>query len=405
MIALIALVSSPVALANGQTTHVWISEAAKDELPEGDLRDFVTDEAVYNAIRNGTMFPDGGYATGHPYAEPAHWEPLQHAYLEWIRSNYEPPWTDEAKQHIGFLLGMGSHGLADQSFDALYIERGRQEDATADWSESFDEATDVVWASRTGKAEIPPDFVPAEALIPLYESVHGIEVSADDLEDGQTLLRVALWAVGEAGSDPEVTADYAAEFPWMCSHLEAPEVFGTPPDEALVVARYWEVVWHRLHEGSAPETPVIATFPEDGSYDHPTGLAQIEARASVVFARGLDKAALSADSFAWEGPQGPVPFRIDLFYGQDSHVVHLIPDEALADGEHTVTVSPGVKAWDGEVLGGFAWSFSTQPPPLDDTVPIDAPEDDEAPSCGCAAQSGGPGLGWVVLALWFRRRR
>ena len=57
------------------------------------------------------MFPDVGYAVGDNYGEIAHWESFQAAYLEWIQDTYSRPWTTEAKQHIAFLMGLGSHGL------------------------------------------------------------------------------------------------------------------------------------------------------------------------------------------------------------------------------------------------------------------------------------------------------
>ena len=99
------------------------------ELPSSSLHSLVSDPAYEPMLIHGTMFPDGGYPLDHPYGEAAHWEPFQMAYLEWIQTHYSEPWSAEAKSHIAFWLGMASHGMADQVFDAFYLDRSRHEDA------------------------------------------------------------------------------------------------------------------------------------------------------------------------------------------------------------------------------------------------------------------------------------
>ena len=117
------------ALANGQTTHMWISHEALEVLPEGDLKSFLEKPEHVAALENGTMFPDGGYAVGHPYGETAHWEPFQGLYRDWILDNFDGPLDPQAGEYVAFYLGMASHGMADQVFDALYMERSKQKDA------------------------------------------------------------------------------------------------------------------------------------------------------------------------------------------------------------------------------------------------------------------------------------
>ena len=89
------------ALANGQTSHVWITEQAVPLVTDPELAELLTRDDLRVALVSGTMFPDGGYAVDHPYGEEAHWEPFQTAYLEWIRDTYGgPPWSDDAARHI-----------------------------------------------------------------------------------------------------------------------------------------------------------------------------------------------------------------------------------------------------------------------------------------------------------------
>ena len=111
----------PAALANGQTTHIWITEAALSALPDGELKELLARPELRDPLINGAMFPDGGYAVGDDYGELAHWEPFQQSYLQWIRDTYAAPYTEgEAADHVAFFMGMASHGMADEVFDSLF---------------------------------------------------------------------------------------------------------------------------------------------------------------------------------------------------------------------------------------------------------------------------------------------
>ena len=142
MLLLLLPLLAPPASANGQTTHCWITGQAIGLLPSGDLARLMSDPDMELYWRNGSMFPDGGYANGDGYAELAHWEPFQMAYLGWIAETYEPPYEGDAARHVAFLMGLASHGMADQTFDAMYMSRAWHYDAESDWSNSMDEATD-----------------------------------------------------------------------------------------------------------------------------------------------------------------------------------------------------------------------------------------------------------------------
>ena len=141
-----------LAHANGLTSHVTISEWAAGQLPAGELADILGDPNLWPYLQNGTQFPDGGYPLGEAYSETAHWEPFQDRYLAWIADTYAGDFTStEARQHVAFLFGMQSHGMGDQVFDSLYMQRAYQFDAESDWgATSMDEATDVALSAATG---------------------------------------------------------------------------------------------------------------------------------------------------------------------------------------------------------------------------------------------------------------
>lgn len=395
---LLALVAP--ALANGQTSHLWITEAALDKLPEGELRDLLTREDLRPWLRNGTMFPDGGYAVGDDYGEMAHWEPFQDLYLDWIRDAYAPPWSDEASQHIAFLMGLASHGMADQVYDALYLEEGKIEDSASEWDRySADEAADVVFSSQTGPQEVPDDVVPYTLLAELFASA-GHEVSVETIEQGQSLLRVAVTLVGEMGQHASAIDMYSQRFPWVTGHQQDPLEQGNPPDEATVVALYWQVLWERLHGEDWMADPVIATFPASDAEGLALDAADYDARPAMVFARGAAEGSFDDSLLDVQGPDGAVPVGSDLYYGTSSHVVLIVPEQDwAADARYTATVSPGVSFRDDTTLAEpWSWTFRAgDPQPPEDTgQPADSAADGGG-GCGCASAPGS-GLGGLLLA-------
>ena len=399
------------ALANGQSTHIWITLHALEHLPEGELKDLLTDPALEPILINGAMFPDGGYPLGDDYAEIAHWEPFQNRYRDWIRTQYGAPWTDEGEQHVAFLMGMASHGMADQTFDALFYERGLQHDHASDFgTNSFDTSTDVVWMSMVGPMEYPQDWVPYDTFVQLYAEV-GHSVSADTLATGQNLLRVAVLWVGNTSQIPDEVDRYAAQFPWMNSHLDDPEVSGNPPCEGRVLAEYWQSVWRRLNGDMAFDPEIIATFPE-GGYGLDTDPAKVESRISLVFSQAMRRDSLADDKVVVTDPSGSViPTTNWLYYGDNSHVLHLASAGGwAADTAYTVTVGPGLMSIDGNTTSGEArFTVSTEAPPPSETdtgsaADSGAAEDDGVLwGGGCGSRAGL--LGFGMLPLLARRRR
>ena len=384
------LIFSSWALANGLTTHSWITTEAISLLPNGDLKDLLADPSLERYWRNGTIFPDGGYPQGDNYGEMAHWEPFQMAYLDWIKTHYQPPWTDEASQHIAFLLGMNSHGMADQSFDSMYMSRAWVYDASADWSLSMDTATDVIFSSLTGPQTVPDAWIPDSAFIPIFES-QGHIVDLNTLENGQDLVRTAVTWVGTAGQTDELVDLYTPQFPWANSNLLSETISGAPPVEAQIVAEYWQVIWDRLHQEGIPNR-LIRAFPSENDYAHPLSAADIESRISLVFAKGLDTNAIDDGAFSIQHSDGSFhPISFDVFYGMNSHIVHLLPIEDFqADSDYTILIAAGLPFIDGSELSSPIESpFTTRLPP--------EPEADPKDSDGRGCQS----LPKELLSLWI----
>jgi MYXO-CTERM domain-containing protein len=400
---------SGAARANGLSTHVWITRTARAHVVDPDLSNLVNDPLLNDPLISGTIFPDGGYAVGHSYGEAAHWEPFQHRYLRWIRDQYSPPWSAEARRHIAFLLGLSSHGMADQYFDSLYLVRAGVQDADSDWeNNSVDEATDVLFVSKVGKQPVPQWSLPVDALQPMLREA-GVQVDKETIERGHSLAGFAIAVVGMLAEDPDGPAGYVEQFPWATTHLQDEAVAGIPSAEAQVVARYWERIWDRLHGRLSPTDVVLDTVPADGSRAHAIDHDAVDSRVTFVFVRRLLTSDVSLDNFSIVSADGaPVTFEPSLFYRDQSHVVHLVLAEDLApETDYTVTVRAGLKFAEGEVLADdYSLSFSTRVPPEPQSGNVN-------PGCNCSSPRppGAPGLlevlGCVAFLLFVsvRRRR
>lgn len=388
------------ALANGLTSHVTISEYAIEHVPDGELEAIVGDPDLWLQLQNGTQFPDGGYPLGEAYAETAHWEPFQDRYLDWIRATYDEDYSStEARQHVAFLMGLASHGMGDQVFDSLYMQRAYVYDAESDWENtSMDTATDVGLAAQTGGQDTVDAWADWATMVSLMADA-GVDVDADTLQQGQALTQIAITFGRTAGADPEQQAIYEAQFPWAYAHILDDEVHGSPPWEAKAVAMYWQVRWARLLGEVADIEPLIYTFPPTGSYEHPTEADSVESRLTVVMSRGVMGDLLVADMFEVVDSAGTA-YAVSpwLFYGTSSHAIHLVPSaDWPADTDFTVTVKAGVPFIDGTYSERDAsFTFSTGP----------WPESEPPIGYGCGCQAGGGGA-WLGLAglLALRRRR
>jgi MYXO-CTERM domain-containing protein len=387
----------PAALANGQTTHMWISHEAVEQLPEGALRDLLEVPEHMAALENGTMFPDGGYAVDHPYGETAHWEPFQDLFRDWIIESFEGPLDPEAGKYVAFYLGLASHGMADQVFDALYMERSKQQDAEAGWAsgESLDTSSDIVWAWTTGP-QVPPSSWFPPVLVSLFEEA-GVEVEEDTLQAGQERLGMAIDLVGVLGEDEAGVQIHREYFPWGCGNMTNRMVPGGPHSEAEIVAAYWLALWAKL-EGEQPPLALISSFPKDGGMSHEVSAERVESRLSLIFNRSLLKSEAKTLGFALRSEDEVPVLEPWLFYRDDSHVLHLVPDSDWAENsDFILQVDAGLVATDGRVLDVDSnIAFSTRPF-----------VDPTASGCGCATTGAQHRrLPWALLflATLFRRR-
>jgi hypothetical protein len=387
-------------MANGNVSHIWVTLWARDNLPAGELRDLLEQEDVI--LRNGANFPDGGYAVNDGYGEIAHWEPFQTAYLDWIVENFEPPWTDEAVQHIVFLMGMASHGMCDQLYDCLYLHRGgRYDEGSPGSSIGMDGSTDVCLTAEAGPLDPPEFWVPDELMAELMVEEMGHAVDPSTIADGHALVAFSVYFVSEVSQDPAQVAEHADAYPWSCEHQMDLAVPGSPPVAAPVVAVYYQRLWDRLHGLDPRDEPLMVSYPAADQIGHPIDAAELESMVSFVASRGVGEETASVETVTVTDEEGlEHPAEVQLCYGNGSHVVNIKPVDGWADiGTHTVSID-GLEAWDGGGFAPFDFEFTT-------AVPWHEPPED----CSCSADRGRglPGGLFAAVALlsarWGWRRR
>lgn len=435
------------ALANGNHAHSFISLHALEHLPDGPLRDFLSDPLLQKALLNGTVFPDGGYAIGNGYGETAHWEPYQRELLAHLKAKHPQLENDPAaREKLAFLFGMFSHGMADQTYDALFMDAARVHDQKG-WKDelltSFDTATDVFWCHNHGPSPVPELWLPIDDIVAVY-AARGEPVDAEIVQNGQLLLNTVVLNYPKAtAQDPAKVSELKAMYPWGFEHLTDPHRPGSPLCEGKIVAAYWQSIWAELH-GAPPELRILASVPTAGA-SHPfVTKNDPEAKIAVIVSRGLSAKDLPADALVAKTADGQqLPTKQNLFYGNASHVLRLLPQaDWPTDRPVTLHLKAGLLSFDGVALAAeetLTVQFGQgnlqepgQPPPHSpfqlrpEPDPADAAQGTDAEQTsdvgpaqpktaskdsGCSAGSphasfGGPfALTCAWIALWLSRRK
>lgn len=360
----------PAALANGNYSHVWVATDSLQYLPPGGLRNLLNQPDLVEILRNGAMYPDGGYAVDDGYGETSHWEPFHLTYLQWIRGTYTQPWSREAAEHIAFLMGMATHGMTDQLYDGMYLQRHEHYDENRNNATPYgvDGSTDVCFAATQGPMEVPVSWVPADALAPLYQTLDGHQVDPDTIRLGHSLVAFAITHATTEAADPAIVADYMTIYPWACGNQDNLDAAGSPPTCGPAVANYWQVLWARLNGTEAFDQPLLGTFfTNRSSWNQVVDATNPESWVSFAMPHGLDPSSLGPESVVVTRKGGAVhPVKVNVFYRSNSHLVNVKPvGDWEADAEYTVTVGLPLSDWKGVPLAtSYTFTFGTLPPPI-----------------------------------------
>jgi MYXO-CTERM domain-containing protein len=351
-LALLAVIAWPgLARANGVTAHAHMTDLAIEELPPGELRDLMTDPAMRDAYRTGSVFPDSGYAAGDAYGEIAHWEAFTQSYLDWMATEHPPPYeTDDERRLVAFLLGQASHGMADQVFDSLFMSRALAFDGDVSSLDEDEEYWLVV--------EHEPGIAPLVIWAPYDDLPDVFAAEREGHRPETTTIEFGLRRIGGVLDllQASARAPYArtwSESPWAASSYYVESTPGSLPFIAPIIARYWQVLWERLHGTDSLERSVIGRFPDDGADNHEVDPRRPEARVMIVFGHGLDAMTLTRDNVVLETMDGvAVSANPRFVYGAPfANAVLVDPEETLAyDTTYRVTIGTRVQDIEGRAL-------------------------------------------------------
>jgi hypothetical protein len=428
------------ASANGAYTHIHISQLAREMLEPGPVRDLLSDPALELAYEAGSMFPDSGYAIGDDYGELAHWERFMSAYVAFLRARYAGDFSSSrAREHLAFMLGVGSHGMADQSYDTTLLQRSFEVDGPESEEAPVDQYADYFLVANEGVVFTVDAWAPYADLRAVIADA-GHEVDEATLTDGMNRMS----GITRVQSDPRIAGNAVwtawEHYPFLGTHLYNEEAIGSLPWLASLVARYWEVLWRRVHEqDDVDQDLVILTIPGDGAENFPIDRSETLAwaRIGIFFGYGVVRDD-TTPHISLRDPEGElVPSSFATPYnGQDRSLIFVEPDAPLAyDTVYTVEVDAGVSTISGETsTEPFLFSFRTRcaddrladcpplepalvtgpiperPRPRDAGPPVtpDAGGVDGGGGCAIGRARSAHALSFVAIALVFaalRRRR
>jgi len=463
MVAVTCSWTSVPARAHGIWAHIHVTGWAAENLPPGELRDFLSsDPEVFNALLFGAAFTDSGYwpqsgslaDKSRAYSEHTHWEPFIADFVAWIQDNDPPPWTSLAsKKRVAFLMGCAAHGLQDEVFDSLFLYQTQEHDGIG--QSEADPASDG-YMSNDGHIRFKPtEYIPMETLLELYAGLPE-GVTEDTIKDSVGIM--TLLYVND-GAGPEIAQtryeQYAGLTPWMAEHYLDPTIPGSLRAEILPTRMYLESLWKRLNGTFGVDDWVMAASPENPLRLLGHDASSPDSWVTVYFGVGTDIDALTTIWMA-DATGAPVEFELKgTRWGEKwTRLARLQPNVSLEPGAwYTVGVPGGVDLRDGTSIGAGESSFTLNfqvnclPGAEDDCPPLDfapgridgptifedppSPEPDPAPDAGpeltpeaapdagptptpptpgddggCGSTPDGP-AGWLlvfVVALALRRR-
>ena len=259
--------SIPDGRACGVNSHLWITDTAICQLPEGSvLRGFYENQRRLDLTRLGSSFPDTGYAVSHDYGEVAHWPPFIQAYVEDFHRRHgqvASEWSEEALDEVAFILGVTAHGFEDELFDTQFLRRVEQE---GDGGQDVIDPTIDFLLIYEGHTELfPPADFPRQGVTSALRS-SGVEVSEEEVELGVMRVRqVALGYTQSPTSLQSIVERNAPLIPWAAQHYLDQSMSGSLTHEPRMVAHLLEATYQRLTGEELGRQPVIAVDPDDAA--------------------------------------------------------------------------------------------------------------------------------------------
>jgi uncharacterized protein (TIGR03382 family) len=433
-VAALALLLPVQAHAHGLWGHIHVTGWAVENMPDDELRAFLLEPEVFNALLFGAAFTDTGYGGDTPesraYAEHTHWEPFIQDYIDWIRANDPPPWTSsESKRRVAFLMGCASHGLQDEVFDTLFLHQVNENDGGG--QDEADPGTDGFLALDGHLRFVPEEDIPMETVLALYEELPE-DITEEVIQDSVDLV-TNFYINGEFGLAvaEQLGEQYADQIPWTREHYLDADIPGSHRSEVYPTMAYQQAIWQRLHEGLPAGEATTYAWPEAPRRLLSGASATVGSSVTLVFGVGVRYEEGLVELFDADG--APVPAtQMNSRWGPEwTRMIRLAPDVDLTPGAwYTARMGEGIETIDGQISDApFELTFQVtcddatadacedlgDIPEADidgmdveedgDTADTGAPDDTEE-GCGCGGGDGAAAaIGALALAAGRRRRR
>ncbi|MCP4804634.1 MAG: zinc dependent phospholipase C family protein [Proteobacteria bacterium] len=413
--------TTPDANAHGIWGHVHVTGWAVENMPDDELRQFLLEPEVFNALLFGAVFTDTGYAIDDPaaraYSEHTHWEPFIEDYIEWMRVNDPPPWTTlESKKRVAFLMGCASHGMQDSIFDSLFLHQVELRDG-AGQSET-DPGTDGFLVLDDHIRFIPTEDIPFETVLELYEGLSA-DVTREVIDEAVGLTTdvyinddIGLTIAAGLGEQ------HADAMPWGREHYMDPEVPGSLRAEIFPTMRYQQAIWARLHDELDADDVTVFAFPEEPRRLRSGDPETVDSWVTLIFGAGVTYEGELVELLDDDGQVVPFTQANTRWGAGHTRLVRLLPDEPLtAGGWYTARLAPGAELIDGRTTTEpyeltFQVACDDDDPACPDLGDIPVAHVDGIPDepveepdrCGCSAGATPLGIGALLAALLARRR-
>ena len=120
-----------------------------------------------NVVLWASWYPDSGYAGSNEYGEYSHWTPFLDGYIDYIKNETGSGHSDYEKL-VAHALGTAAHGIQDQVFDHLFLQKTAEEDGTGQSELDFGLDLVCMWDYGRHSLKIPDQvFVDYDKYTPI----------------------------------------------------------------------------------------------------------------------------------------------------------------------------------------------------------------------------------------------
>jgi len=179
----------------GQTGHMVVAGMATEELNETDYPDLMDILNTFSSERScGSVFPDWAWPSFYQeYSRIAHTLEFQQAWADYVKENFQPPYTVSEKREISFVMGLTVHTYADPPWHTSFLPEAKAHD---DAGHGLAEIGTDIFANweLDKRSEATYGYFPVETAVNVYFALGYPEVTESMVLKGMMELRTAYWA-------------------------------------------------------------------------------------------------------------------------------------------------------------------------------------------------------------------